>query len=351
MKEGVKMPLTVLLPKNEYSPALEELLTPLLPPGSVFADPERDLDGLRGRRLLFAVALDEGGCSETYYRMLSRLRRDPDLLRGCVAGVIVTGVGEFYTKDVARDMVFAANQAGCAFLGRPLVEATGSLRNFRVQAQIGGVDEKTAFRAAASELIERLAAWEKPAPIRRLLALHASQRSTSNTLAFWELVRRALPLEIEVEEIGLRNGTVPDCNGCSYTACLHFGEQGSCFYGSGPMVEEVYPAVRRCDALVMLCANYNDALSANLTACVNRLTALFRQQRFYDKRLFGLVVSGYSGGDLLARQLISALNMNKSFFLPPHFCLLETANERGSLVRLPGIADRAAEFARHIAGA
>lgn len=228
------------------------------------------------------------------------------------------------------------------------MEATGSLRNFRVQAQIGGVNEETAFRASISELIERLAAWEKPGPIRHILALHASQRSTSNTLAFWELVRRALPPEMEVEEIGLRNGTVPDCNGCSYTACLHFGEQGSCFYGSGPMVQEVYPAVRRCDALVMLCANYNDALSANLTACVNRLTALFRQQRFYDKRLFGLVVSGYSGGDLLARQLISALNMNKSFFLPPHFCLLETANERGSLVRLPGIKRRAADFARQI---
>ena len=210
---------------------------------------------------------------------------------------------------------------------------------------------KTAFRAAVAELIDRLLTWEKPGPIRRILALHASQRSTSNTLAFWELVRTNLPSEIAVEEIGLRNGTVPDCNGCSYTACLHFGEQGSCFYGSGPMVEEVYPAVRRCDALVMLCANYNDALSANLTACVNRLTALFRQQRFYEKRLFGLVVSGYSGGDLLARQLISALNMNKSFFLPPYFCLLETANERGSLVRLPGIAQRASAFAGRIAGA
>lgn len=85
-----------------------------------------------------------------------------------------------------------------------------------------------------------------------------------------------------------------DCNGCSYTACLHFGEQGGCFYG-GPMVDEVYPAVRKCDALVMLCANYNDALAANLTACVNRLTALFRQTRMYDKRIFGLIVSGYSG--------------------------------------------------------
>ena len=36
------------------------------------------------------------------------------------------------------------------------MEATGSLRNFRVQAQIGGTDEETAFRAAVSELLERL---------------------------------------------------------------------------------------------------------------------------------------------------------------------------------------------------
>lgn len=161
-------------------------------------------------------------------------------------------------------------------------------------------------------------------------------------------MKAGLPADMEVQEICLRNGTMADCNGCSYTACLHFGEQGGCFYG-GPMVDEVYPAVRRCDALVMLCANYNDALAANLTACVNRLTALFRQTRMYDKRLFGLIVSGYSGGDLLARQLISALNMNKSFYLPPRFSLLETANERGSLVKLPGIEAQAAAFAQHIA--
>ena len=306
------MSITVLLPENLYSAPLRALLEPMLPEGSVIRRPEDGMENLENRRLLFAVALDPSGCNLAYYGMLQALRGCDTLLRGSVAGVIVTGVGELYTKDVARDMVFAANQAGCAFLGRPLVEATGSLRNFRTQAQIGGVDEKTAFR-----------------------------------LAVGELVKEALPPEVSVEEVGLRNGAVPDCNGCSYTACLHFGEQGSCFYG-GPMVEEVYPAVRRCDALVMLCANYNDALSANLTACVNRLTALFRQTRFYDKRLFGLVVSGYSGGDLLARQLISALNMNKSFFLPPHFCLLETANERGSLIRLPGIRNTAAAFAREM---
>lgn len=236
------MALTVLLPENPYSRELLALLTPLLPPDSQIRDPDAGLEGLAGQRLLFALALDESGCSESGYRMLMTLRRSRTLLEGCVAGLVVTGRGELYTKDAARDLVFAANQAGCAFLGRPLVEATGSLRNFRVQAQIGGTDEETAFRAAVSELLERLTAWEGPAPVGRVLALHASQRSTSNTLALWEMVRRSLPPEVQVQEICLRNGTMADCNGCSYTACMHFGERGGCFYG-GPMVEEVYPAV------------------------------------------------------------------------------------------------------------
>ena len=304
---------------------------------------------MEGEKLLFAVSLDEGGCNLAYYRMLAALRRGEILLDGCTAGVVVTGVGELYTKTVARDLVLAANLAGCAFLGRPLVEATGSLRNFRVQAQLGGTDEATALRLALAELVGRLEDWGKPPPLGRVLALHASVRSTSNTLALWELVKRNLPEDIEIQELCLRNNTVADCNGCAYTTCLHFGERGGCFYG-GPMVDEVFPAVRECDALVMLCANYNDALSANLTAFVNRLTALFRQNRFYDKRLYGLIVSGYSGGDLLARQLISGLNMNKSFYLPPRFCMMETANEKGSLVRLPGAALRGEAFAKQIAG-
>ena len=344
------MSITVLLPENLYSAPLRALLEPLLPPGSVIRRPEDGMEDLQNRRLLFAVALDPSGCNLAYYGMLRALRGSDTLLRGSVAGVIVTGVGEFYTKDVARDMVFAANQAGCAFLGRPLVEATGSLRNFRIQAQIGGVDEKTAFRLAVRELIARLDGWRPLPPVRRVLALHASQCSTSNTLALWELVKAALPPEIAVEEVGLRNGTVPDCNGCSYTACLHFGEQGSCFYG-GLMVEEVYPAVRAADAVVMICPNYNDALNANLTAFINRLTALYRTQSFRQKALFALVVSGYSGSDLLARQLIGALNMNKGFYLPPRFVMMETANKAGELMARPGIVDRAEAFAHSMEAA
>ena len=96
--------LTVLLPENDRSPALRDLLVPLLPPGSDIRDPNDGLEDLAGRRLLFAVALDEGGCNMAYYRMLSRLRRSTDLLSDSIGACIVTGVGEFYTKDVAREM-------------------------------------------------------------------------------------------------------------------------------------------------------------------------------------------------------------------------------------------------------
>ena len=138
------MSITVVLPKNEYSVSLGAALLPLLPPGSRWADPDDGLEDLQGARLLFAVTLDEGGMNLSCCQMISRLRREAGLLEGCLgAVVVVVGRGELYTKDVARDLVLAANLAGCAFLGRPLVEATGDLRNF-----YGQVSSWTAMRKA-----------------------------------------------------------------------------------------------------------------------------------------------------------------------------------------------------------
>ena len=129
--------------------------------------------------------------------------------------------------------------------------------------------------------------------------------------------------------------------------CLHYGETGDCFYG-GVMVQEVYPAIREADAVVLLCPNYNDALSANLTAAINRLTALYRTAPFTGTAVFAIVVSGYSGGDIVASQVVSAMNMNKGFWLPANCCLLETANDAGTAIALPGIEDRLASFAETI---
>ena len=114
------------------------------------------------------------------------------------------------------------------------------------------------------------------------------------------------------------------------------------------MVHQVYPAIREADAVVLLCPNYNDALSANLTACINRLTALYRTVSFQEKAVFAVVVSGYSGSDIVASQVLGALSMNKGFRLPPEFCLMETANDAGTAVLLPGIEERLDRFAETI---
>ena len=301
-----------------------------------------------GERVLFALALDGAGQNLEYQRMLARLRLESGLLEGCTGGLIVDGPGELYTKSTAAELALAMNGAGCALVGRPLVEATGSLFNFRIQAKNLSTDLMGAYQEAVRELTERLLSFAFPGRERpRLLALHASSRATSNTLALWGLVRTRLEERCDITEICLRNGTLEDCAGCPYTTCLHFGEQGGCFYG-GVMVQEVYPAIREADALVLLCPNYNDALSANLTAAINRLTALYRTTSFADKAVFAIVVSGYSGGDIVACQAAGAMNMNKGFWLPANFCLLETANDKGEALALPGIQDRADRFAENM---
>ena len=299
-------------------------------------------------RILFAVPLDESGVNHGYYDLLAYLRTHPGCLTGSVGGVLVDGPGDLYTKAVGRELVLAANRAGCTFPGRPLVEATGDLRNFTVQAKNGGCSPEEAYRRAAADLADRVLEFAPPRHRQpKLLVLHASNHKTSNTLALWEKCREQLERDCEITEIGLRNGALEDCAGCPYTMCLHFGEKGDCFYG-GVMVQEVYPAIREADAVVLLCPNYNDALSANLTAAINRLTALYRATPFADKAVFAIVVSGYSGGDIVARQVVSALNMNKGFWLPANFCLLETANDAGTAVALPGIVERLDKFTENI---
>ena len=304
-----------------------------------------DLSQLQGERILFALSLDEAGQNFEYYRMLARLRREPELLEGCTGGLVVDGPGELYTKSTAAELALAMNRAGCALLGRPLVEATGSLANFRIQAKNLGTDLAGAYEAAVADTAQRLEHEVFARHVRpKLLVLHASSHHTSNTMALWSALHQRLGDNWDVTEIGLRNGTLSDCAGCPYTMCLHFGERGGCFYG-GVMQEEVYPAVRSADALLLLCPNYNDALSANLTACINRLTALFRQTRFYHQAGFALVVSGYSGCDTVVRQVISAMNMNKSFYLPPRFALMATANDPGEAMAAPDINQRLDQFA------
>ena len=178
----------------------------------------------------------------------------------------------------------------------------------------------------------------------KLLVLHASESGRSSTLWMGRELSRRLSGCCSIAEISLRNGTIHDCRGCSYSACLHFARSGSCFYG-GAISETVLPAIRECDAMLFLCPNYNDAAGANFTALFNRLTSLLLQCDLSEKQLYSVIVSGYSGGDLVARQLLGAMCLNKTVSLPPRFCLLETANDLPTAQALPGIAGRLDAFA------
>ena len=302
-----------------------------------------------GRRLLFAVAIDVCGPDEAFCRLLRTLRRQPDCLSGCMGGVIVDGAGELYTKQTARELVLAANLAGCAFLGKPLVEGTGSLYNQHIQAGLLHLSWEQTYVRQAELLARRLLAFSMPKFDRpKLLMLHASDNRRCNTVWLGEQTLARLPDAFETKTVSLQNGSIHDCRGCSYEACMHFAAQSRCFYG-GSISEEVLPAISACDAMLFLCPNYNDAVSANIMALFNRLTNLLVKQDLYRKYLFGIVVSGYSGSDIVARQLLGAMCLNKTAILPPGFCLMQTANDPGSVQSAAGIGQALDAFAARIA--
>ena|GEM_PF-138246 len=299
-------------------------------------------------KLLFAVELDEVGMNPEAYHILGWIRRNPGCLSGCLCGMVFDGKTEWYTKSMAQELSLAISMAGGLQVGRPLAEGTGSLLNQKVTSRNLGVSLEEAYVDGIRGLLERMRDFHLPQKKEpKLLCLHASDYETSNTLQLWKMIRAGLPESVQVKEISLRNGEVFDCGGCPFPMCMHFSRKSSCYYG-GTIVESVYPAVEECDAILLLCPNYNDAVSANLAAFFNRLTSLFRRRQFYEKQLFAVVVSGYSGGDIVARQVLGALSMNKTFILPPQFVLSETANDPGSIRQAAGIEERAAQFAAHI---
>ena len=313
----------------------------------------QDLTGrLEGSACLFVIALDAGGYNEAYRKLVAALYKNKTLLADVRGGILIDGPDELFTKKTARELLFIANRAGCIFPGTPLVEGTGSLYNFTVRARIRKVSKKEAYILAVCDLVEKLSGPLPQQPeTTRLLVVHASRHSTSNTLLLWEMVKKNLTAATCVEEISLLDGELIDCRGCAYEMCLHYGEQSACFYG-GHMVESVYPALKRCNALLLACPNYNDAVGANMAAFFNRLTALFRSEydNFAVKRLYALVVSGYSGGDIVAEQIASTMCLNKNFMLPPYFALVETAHEPKSILACEKIEEKARLMASHIEG-
>lgn len=306
------------------------------------------LPDLRNKKILYAVELDEAGMNIPLFQIISSLyQRGHDALEGASGALLIHSKGALFTKSMAANIIFLTNQLGCRFMGHPLVEATKDLQNFLTWQNIHAIPLADICMKLSKNLGDRLMA-EQPLSISnpKILALHSSSKSTSNTLMLWDMVKKNLGA-FQVEELHVANGTVLDCIGCTYHTCMHYGLQHGCFYG-GFMTKEVNPGVEACDALVWICPNYNDSISSNLMAVINRLTALYRRIKFYDKSVFAIVVSGNSGSDSVAKQLIDALNINKGFRLPPYFVLMATANDPSRILKVEGIEDRARSYSENM---
>ena len=307
-----------------------------------------DLPNLKNKKIVFAIELDEYGFNIPLSEMLLKLKeRGDDSLLNSKAVIIIQSSSELFTKSIAQKIIFFTNQMGCRFPGHPVVEATHNLNNFLTWQKTFNLPLLEIYKKQSKELIKKLIEENLKLISRpRILVLHSSLFKTSNTLMLWEMVKEGLGGE-DIRELHVENGTVVDCRGCSYKTCIHYSEEKSCFYG-GIMVKEILPAIEESDCIIWLCPNYNDAISAKLMAIINRMTVLYKRVKFEDKTLFSVVVSGSSGSDCVAKQLIGALNINKGFRLPPYFALMATANDPGSIMNVLEIDKKAKEFTENI---
>lgn len=339
--------IVVILPENPSSLLLKMIDNTLLNEKFILIKSKDQLIDLQNKKILFAIELNQIGTSNNLNNIFMELyEKGSNSLMDSEGSILIHSKYPLFTKTFAQVIVFLANNLGCSFEGRPLVEATGNLENFMSMEKVYNMSLEDICLYQCRELGNRFLKIYKQKKIKNMLVLHSSDRELSNTLTLWDMVKKNLS-GIEINEINVGNGKVLDCKGCTYKTCKHLGKQTKCFYG-GIVVEEIYPAILSADSILFICPNYNDMITANLVATINRFTALYRQTKFYDKSIFSIIVSGYSGGDAIAKQLISSLNMNKTFRLPPYFSLLATANDMGTILLTKDIDEKARRFAKII---
>ena len=306
------------------------------------------LPKLNGKIIIFAIELDQCGFDITLFDILLKLKnRGERSLLHSKAVIIIRTNNELFTKSIAQKVIFLCNQMGCEFCGHSVVESIEGNKNFMTWRRIYKLPLEQIFLKKSVELIYRLMNEEYYRISHpRILVLHSSHFRTSNTFMLWRMVKKYLKEE-EIRELHVENGTVVDCRGCDYKTCIHYSQEKSCFYG-GIMVKEILPAIEETDCIIWLCPNYNDAISAKLMAVINRLTVLYKRVDFRNKTIFSIIVSGNSGSDCVASQLIGALNINKGFRLPPYFSLSAIANDPGTVKNIPEIDLKAKSFSNLI---
>lgn len=300
-------------------------------------------DSFKGRRLLFYIDLDSLGENFEFHTYLKEIkdRLGPRGFEDTVCAMVVASRSPEYTKPFLKKTLIAINQMGGAFIGHPSVELLPDLENFETWSKSLGQDRQSVAIQQIEKLVMRLICYQDLSKDRlKVLALHAGREDMSTSLKVWEMVKDQLDIRLgqvmAIKELHVDEGKIYDCYGCPYETCLYFAKDRKCFYG-GTVVEDLFPALEEADVILWICPNYNDAISAKLMAVINRMTALYRHMSFNDKYITAIIVSGNSGSDAVAGQLINALVVNKGFRLWPYFSMSLIANHPDDLKDRPDI--------------
>lgn len=338
--------LIILRAKDKYGDLIEAMIEKASSKFNILKF--NALGSISGKKLLFPIELDNLGMDFEILKLIKKIyEHDNSAFMGTSGILITVSSTEYYTKKFSQYFVFLLNSFGCRFIGHPLVEATRSLLNFKTWQKTIALPLRDICLMQCEKLGKRFYDYN-PVKIQNpnILVLYSKLHKISNTYDFFTLIKDRLN-GCHIDEINIENGKINDCRGCSYKTCIHYGEVGSCFYG-GIMAESVLPKIEKSDAVICLCPNYNDSITANLTALINRLTVLYNKMPFYGKSLFSVIVSGNSGSDSVANQLIGSLNINKGFSLPPKAFAMATANDPRSIYEYPDIYYIAAKFGENI---
>jgi len=338
--------LYVIMPSRDIFQILNNMILSFtkFSPSYKIIKASEELDDYRNKKLLFVLNIGKTGFDIKMLDFFNKLvEKDMNSFLNSVGSVLVYSETEYGTKRSAQDIIFLANSMGCAFIGHPVIEATKDMRNFLTWKKTLDMPLEDICYELCARLGKRFMEYNYKKVIDpKITVLYSSPHKFSNTLNLWRMVSNNLS-DYNINEIQIENGKILDCKGCSYKLCQHYAKKNTCFYG-GFMIENVLPAIEKSDCVVWLCPNYNDSISANLTATINRLTVLYHKQSFHNMSMFGVVVSGNSGSDSVAKQLIGALNINKGFRLPPYSILSETANDPGAVLKIKNIHIKAQSF-------
>lgn len=313
------------------------------------------MNSFKGKRLLLLCDLDVIGRDLEVDQLIAEwtVQKSQGVsgMEDTCVGLVTRSPSEFFTKSYARRTVWLLNAMGATIIGRPLVELLPNFENFMTWKKTSSLSLEDLAASRIVDLAKRLLAYEpKKYKQPKLVVIHSSDEKTSNTLALWRQIQKEL-IKIEapfdIQEVYIKRGSITDCIGCKYEICISEAKKLSCVLG-GQFVDEVMPAIDSAHVIMWICPNYNDTIGGDLVALINRMSGFYRTRDLSEKKIYSVIVSGNSGTDSVASQLIGSLVLNKGFALPPYFCLTEIAGDPLSILEKPSLESKTSHFAHRL---